>query len=206
MDISDFYASYYSNLVIEHGDNHATIGQSKRSQKKRFEKIFQVGDLNGRSILDVGCGLGHFYDFLVSKNWHGDYTGYDICSEVIQIARERHPDEHKRFQLVDILKEPPECRFDYVLANGPLNLPVPGIDNDQLAVRFLKCIYELSRVGIVMTMTSSFTRKPSNDTYYYDPCTILKKVTNFCSNVKIDHTYLPHDFAVFCYKRDLYTD
>jgi hypothetical protein len=54
-------------------------------------------------------------------------------------------------------------------------------------------------------MTSSLTLRPAEDTYYYDPAAVLRKIAGFCSNVRLDHTYLPHDFTVFCYTLDLYT-
>jgi hypothetical protein len=59
-------------------------------------------------------------------------------------------------------------------------------------------------VGIAITMTSSLTRKPHPTTFYYNPLEILAGTFEFCSNVRLDHTYLPHDFALFCYKKATY--
>ena len=41
---------------------------SKKTQKIRFDKIYEAGHFDNKKIHDVGCGLAHFYDFLKKKN------------------------------------------------------------------------------------------------------------------------------------------
>ncbi|MCP5053423.1 MAG: hypothetical protein GY940_40030 [bacterium] len=68
----------------------------------------------------------------------------------------------------------------------------------------MRKMYQIANMGIAITMTSALTKKPNNDTFYYHPQDVLTKTYEFCTNVRLDHTYLPHDFTILCYKKDLY--
>ena len=52
----------------------------------RYEKMLEVitdstkGDI---SILDVGCGYGGLYQFALDKGLQLDYTGIDVCRNMI---------------------------------------------------------------------------------------------------------------------------
>ncbi|MGE5341767.1 MAG: class I SAM-dependent methyltransferase [Candidatus Omnitrophota bacterium] len=196
---------YFTDLLNEtDADEHRAVAQSEVSHIKRFEKILELGDFTDRSILDVGCGIGGFYDFLMKKNIPCDYTGIDINPYMIQIARTKYPHIKDKFFICDIIEESLERTFDFVCSNGPLNLKCGKALNKTMTFTFLHRMYDLATVGTAMTMTSSFTRKPNKETFYYNPMEILTEISKFCVNVRFDHTYLPHDFAVFCYKKDLY--
>lgn len=195
---------FFSGLLEESEDEHHVVAQSKLSHMKRFEKILELGDFNHKRLLDVGCGIGGLSDFLEERGIRCHYTGIDINPGMIALAKEKHPGIKDRFFVFDILETDLEQRFDYVVSNGPLNLKFEGTMNMDMTVKILGEMYRLSQIGMMMTMTSSFTRKPNEETFYYDPAVILAKTFEFCVNTRLDHTYLPHDFAIFCYKKDLY--
>jgi len=192
----------FSALARRWGATSAGVGYSDRSQAKRFEIISKVGDLQGKTVLDVGCGFGGFYDFLQKKGVGLDYTGFDITPAMVEMARKRWPLLSDRFIECDILVDDPKSQYDFVVSNGPLNLRFEN--NLEIMVRLIERMLKLSRIGMVITMTSALTKKPAESTYYYDPSEILRRVNAFCPNALVDHTYLPHDFAIFCYKRSLY--
>ena len=70
--------------------------------------------------------------------------------------------------------------------------------------QLIKKMYKMANIGIAISMTSSLTKRPNKKTFYYDPVKILSRTFEFCKNVKFDHTYIPHDFVLFCYKKSLY--
>jgi len=53
-------------------------------------------------------------------------------------------------------------------------------------------------------MTSSLSKKKNNETFYYNPFEIGEYVSSFANNFRIEHSFLPHDFVLFVYKKDLY--
>ena len=54
----------YQRLLEVHGEGPEATQNSPEGQLFRFERIAQVADLRGRSVLDLGCGLGDLYPFL----------------------------------------------------------------------------------------------------------------------------------------------
>jgi len=195
---------HFSGLLNESDDHHHVVAQSKVSHLKRFEKILELGDFQGKSVLDVGCGIGGFLDFLRERTITCDFTGIDINPAMIEKARQLHPENTENFFVCDIIEEDLDRQFDFVTANGPLNLRFGGNMNMKMTMRLIEQMVKLARTGIVITMTSALTRKPNDQTFYYSPQEILTETFKFCVNVRLDHTYLPHDFALFCYKKDLY--
>ncbi len=195
---------YFTKTLEESGNEHHAVAQSKVSHMKRFEIILELGDFNNKRLLDVGCGIGGFYEFLEEKGIHCHYTGVDINPKMIHAAKEKNPGIKDNFLLFDILEKKIDKTFDYVISVGPLNLKFEDGLNLDFTMRLIKEMVDISTVGSALSMTSSLTRKPHADTFYYDPAEILSKTVEFCPNIKIDHTYLPHDFTIFCYKRDLY--
>jgi ubiquinone/menaquinone biosynthesis C-methylase UbiE len=195
---------YFTGLLEESDNEHHIVAQSPISHIKRFEKIKELGNFNGKTLLDVGCGIGGFYDFLKEKGITCDYTGFDINPLMIETAKNKHPDIKNKFFVCDIIEENPDRLFDYAISNGPLNLKFEATLNMDMTMKLIRSIYRIATIGIAITMTSSFTRKPNEETFYYNPREILTEIFKFCPNVRFDHTYLPHDFALFCYKKDLY--
>ncbi|HLP58629.1 MAG TPA: class I SAM-dependent methyltransferase, partial [Candidatus Deferrimicrobium sp.] len=133
-----------------------------------------------------------------------DYFGIDINPGMIAAAKEKFPENKDKFFVFDILEEQMTETFDYVISVGPLNLKFETDQNMDFTMRLMKEMVRLTIVGAAISMTSSFTRRPNEETFYYNPAVVLSETAKFCTNIKIDHTYLPHDFTIFCYKRNLY--
>lgn len=49
----------------------------------------ELGDVNGRSIIDIGCGNGDFLYKLMDRK--AEVFGSDISSEVIEVAKKKYP-------------------------------------------------------------------------------------------------------------------
>ncbi len=195
---------YFSKTLEEAKDEHHAVAQSRISHMKRFEKMLDLGDYSRRSVLDVGCGVGGFYGFLLEKGIQCSFTGIDINPKMIEAAKENYPEISERFMVFDVLEKEMNQSFDYVFSVGPLNLKFePGVNMDA-TMKLLGRMYRMSNIGAALSMTSSYTRKPNNETFYFNPAEVMEETAKFCTNVKIDHSYLPHDFTIFCYKQDLY--
>ncbi|MHA1575723.1 MAG: class I SAM-dependent methyltransferase, partial [Candidatus Thorarchaeota archaeon] len=50
-----------------------------------------MGDVKGKRILDAGCGEGHLTRYYASKG--ADVTGVDISKNLVEIARDRSPED-----------------------------------------------------------------------------------------------------------------
>jgi SAM-dependent methyltransferase len=195
---------YFTGLLNDSDDQHAVVAQSKISHLKRFEILLELGDFNNKRVLDVGCGIGGYWEFLQQKGISCDYTGIDINPHMISKAKDKYPNIEHKFFVCDIIEQKLDESYDFVISNGPLNLKFDDNLNMDMTLQLMKAMYRLANTGCAITMTSALTRKPNNETFYYEPEKILSETFKYCANVKFAHTYLPHDFTVFCYKKDLY--
>jgi SAM-dependent methyltransferase len=106
------------------------------------------------SLVDLGSGAGHFYDFLQSQTAvEVDYTGVDISPAFLEAARTRFPEA--RFLELDILEaDGPLPQFDYVLANGLLNSrgSVDYVEMWDYAKRLIRAAYSMARRGLAVNV------------------------------------------------------
>lgn len=103
-------------------DHNLSLGwRDRRSQLLRFDILMEIGDMNGCSVLEAGCGTGDMFDFLMDRYPEmKSYTGVDFIPEMIAAARERIVSPKAVFWPVSFMSAVmPEA--DYVLASGSLN-------------------------------------------------------------------------------------
>ena len=61
--------SRFNKKFEEFGDDPKSVGwDTKQNQNLRFANATRLIDFKNNSIVDIGCGLGDFYNFLTSKN------------------------------------------------------------------------------------------------------------------------------------------
>lgn len=68
-----------------------------RLEKKAFDRLL-VGDNQGKSLLEIGCGTGHWSKYFSEKGF--EVTGIDISEGMINIAKKKNiPNSH--FQIAN---------------------------------------------------------------------------------------------------------
>lgn len=72
--------------------------------------IDMLGDIAGRSVLDVGCGSGASSLKLADQG--AKVTGIDISKELLAVAHKRNIGEATSFMLLDAATEQPNTKFD----------------------------------------------------------------------------------------------
>ena len=76
-------------------------------------------DLNGKRIIDFGCGMGGMTLWYASK-WDCEIYGVDIDSHHINVAKElkrKHGVTNVQFEKRNIVDNPLEGKFDYIFLN-----------------------------------------------------------------------------------------
>ena len=167
---------------------------SARTQKRRFEILLENVDLHGRSILDVGCGVGELLGFLQDKGVAAEYTGVDILEKMVEEARRRHPGG--RFLCADIFESPCplEQTYDVVYCSGTLNLNVGN--NDAFLPRALRRFVEVTRQLVVVNFLHIREAVDTPLYYFYDPRTVLEIAGKLPVEARLIDDYLPNDFTV----------
>jgi SAM-dependent methyltransferase len=189
--------TFYRDLFEKHGGSPAASGVSPEGQQFRFSKLAEVADLKNQRILDLACGIGDFYPFLINRFGSIDYTGIDIVPETVSFAARKYP--LARFQCRDIQTDGIEGTFDYVLISMLFNNDMPdseGFVREMLTIAFDHCAR-----GLAFNFTSTYANFRDADRAYHDPAEVLdfclKKLTR---KVTMHHNYERSDVAVFAYR------
>ena len=194
--IKDIY-----NAMLQKSENDfEKVGWgSKKSQITRFHVLMEVGNLEKRSILDVGCGLGAMLDYIDKNISIQSYTGIDINSNMIKEAKKRHPNaEFKTLDITKNLEELSNKRFDYVFLSGALNL---SADNHEENIKkVIKKMFGLANKAIALNFLSIFSDRFTQAEYYCSPLEILEFSFTLTKKVTLRHDYMPHDFTIYLYK------
>jgi len=89
---------------------------SKAAATKRYQKLVEDLDLEGKTILDVGCGFADIIKQISKQTKNFEYTGVDIIPEFITEAKKSYP--RHEFLVRDYFKSPIKKKFDIVLGPG----------------------------------------------------------------------------------------
>jgi 2-polyprenyl-3-methyl-5-hydroxy-6-metoxy-1,4-benzoquinol methylase len=158
--------------------------------------LTEIGNLNGCSVLDVGCGFGDLCGFLIKRGIKVKYTGYDINPKFIRIAKETYP--NVRFEVRDIEECEIKNKFDWVFASGvfEFKLLAPYVK------KMIRKMFEACKRGVAVDFMSSYVDFKTEDNYFASP----EKMFSFCKTlsrrVVLRHDYMPFEFCVYVYKND----
>src|SRR5205814_1284729 len=156
---------FYRDLFQKHGNSSETAGASAEGQLFRFAKLAEIADLKNQRILDLACGIGDFYPYLVQRFGTIAYTGIDIVPETVAYAARKYP--QARFQCRDIQSDGIDGTFDYVLISMLFNNNIPdgdGFMREMLALAFRHC-----SKGMAFNFTSTHANFLDDDRAYHDP-------------------------------------
>ena len=111
------------DLIRSHYDAHAEVRKRWKSKSSYFHnadlKYMKFFIPEGKRVLDLGCGIGDLLEALNPA--HG--VGIDISPEMIQIAKENHPNlnfllgDFENQETISSLDEQP---FDYIILSDTI--------------------------------------------------------------------------------------
>ena len=198
----EWVSSWYQQRLREFGVDPRGVGYNQRSsQQKRFELLSQLGGFDGRRVLDVGCGFGDFFQFLLEKEIQPDYTGLDLVPDMVAKCNERfksHLGPHCRFESGDTLQYRPATKFDYVVACGIFGLRSENAK--ERIVPTLQRFFSWCTAGVAVNFLSQRADRHDPKCLYVDPAEILTHALVMTPSVKVVHNYLPNDFTLYMYR------
>ncbi len=93
----------------------------RKSMRIRFSKVVENIPEKAESVLDIGCGPGHFCIALVKKGVL-KIKGIDFSENMISLAKENAEKLDNKaeldFEVVDFLKYQPDIKYDYSIMMG----------------------------------------------------------------------------------------
>jgi SAM-dependent methyltransferase len=183
-------SKHYGGLVTRHGDAPESAQYADReTQERRMAVLCEIGVAKDSKVLDFGCGTGQMLSFLRrSLDYEGEYVGYDISPEAIEFARSAHP--AGRFEVRNILEQPAQEAFDYVLVSGVFNNRIS--DNRAFFEAISRRLMAQANIGYAFNMLSRFVDYFDDGLYYEDPLHAFR----FCKEQLSPLVTLRHDYAV----------
>lgn len=187
---------YYQNLFEQYGFDPKSVGwgTKKGKQSPRFEILCQIGDLTNSSILDVGCGFGDLYGYLLFRRMKVTYYGVDINPNLLKIGKKIYPRislEHRDFEKKKFYK-----KFDWVLASG---ITSHGSTYSHLS-KIMKEMYCICKKGFAMNFVSNNVEYKTKNLFYSSPEKILAITKSISNRFILRHDYMPFEFTLYVYK------
>ena len=188
-------AELYNKRFELHGRDIKTVGWgSEQSQRQRFEVLFRGLNPKGKTILDVGCGLGDLIPFLESQtDGNFNYIGIDIAEKLVDDARLTYGHAGRVFHAGDIFSTtvPP---IDIAVLSGALSLKVPGIE--EYANATMKRMFELSREAACLNFLTKYVDFELEKNQHYQPELIFSNAKKISRRVNLLHDYPLYEFTV----------
>ncbi len=188
-------ALLYNERYDKFGRDIRTVGWSNdRDQTLRFDVLFRGLDPRGKTILDVGCGLGDLVPYL-NRRTDGDFTyiGIDVASRLIGDARAVHGHPNCSFYTGDIFSvELPQV--DYSILSGALSLKQDGIE--AYARDTLTQMVKLSRQAVALNFLTSYVDFEAVHNQHYHPETVFTWAKALAKRVNVIHDYPLYEFTI----------
>ena len=162
----------------------------------------KIGNLKNKRILDIGCGLGGFHNYLLNEGIPTSYTGIDITPELIHTASQsmRPGATFIEASFLDYDEFLP-LSFDYVFMCGLFACyPRAGM---VLINAFLSKAWQLASRGLVFNSLSTFTNQRNLSEFHADPGETLKMASQYTPWLTLRHNYHPRDFTVYMHREQL---
>jgi SAM-dependent methyltransferase len=175
--VSEFFDGYAHDFDAIYGNKNGWFNSVinklfRRSMEVRYLKTLQgCSPIAGRSVLDIGCGPGH-YSVALAKQGAGEVLGIDFAEGMLHVARERAAREGVstcRFEKRDFVNCNFERKFDYTIVMGFMdyaNQPAEVI-NKALALTAVRAFFSFPLHDGILAWQRRLRYKSRCELYMY---------------------------------------
>lgn len=195
--------TYYEGNMAKGLPEYGVLGwESEEAQRLRFDILLSSVDLEGKALLDVGCGTGNLLEYINSRDIHINYTGVDILEKMIERAQSKRLKAD--FLHADIFENNvfEEGTFDIVYASGIFNLNLGN--NREFLRNALKLFFKLSKEAVVFNLLHYKSPDREDKYFYFNPDEVADIIVEFSDAItktEFVEAYLKNDFTVVCNRK-----
>ena len=199
-DLEDVVRRYRDRIAAS-GVTFASLC-SGSAEKQALRHAVHATALRGEgpSVLDIGCGIGWFYEHLRKSGMACRYTGYDIVPEYVDECRRLFPEA--TFELRNIFADGIGGSFDTVVMSQVLNNRYRNSDNGEVMRTAMARAFEHARVSISVDMLSTYVDFQDPDLFYYSPEEVFRYAHTLTRRVTLRHDYRAFEFTVQLFRED----
>ncbi len=177
---SEFFDSYAHDFDAIYGTRNSLLNRIvnrylRKSMMLRYRKTIEGCDpVDGRTVLDVGCGPGHYAIALAGKG-AGCVVGIDFAEGMINLANEYAAragvSETCEFICGDFMTFEAGCKFDYSILMGFMDyVAEPGrVVERAVAITGSKAFFSFPADGGLLSWQRKLRYKKRCDLYLYTP-------------------------------------
>ena len=194
-------ASLYNLRFDQYGRDIKTVGWgSEPSQRLRFEVLLRGLEPKGKTILDIGCGLGNLIPFL-EECTGGDfsYIGIDVAEKLIDDARSRYGGARKLFYVGDIFSVMVPS-VDISVLSGALSFKAYGIE--QYAHQTMARMFDLSREAACLNFLTKYVDFELDKNQHYQPEVVFSSAKKIADKINLFHDYPLYEFTIQLIKQN----
>ena len=198
MDSVNRNIEIYGKAFDTYGDDSRSCLWSK-PMIPRYQELVKIAPLENASVLEIGCGIGGVYEYMVKDCRINNltYKGVDLVEGMVELAKEKYPKAH--FEVRNILENPIEEQYDYVFFCGTFNFAM----DEEFMKKMLKEGFSYCKKGMAFNFVSTYVnfRNDEEEAAYYKPQDIFTFcVENLSKKVQMNHHYMKCDTSVFVYR------
>jgi SAM-dependent methyltransferase len=188
-------AELYNERYARLGRDIKTVGWgSEESQALRFDVLFRGLDPKGKTVLDVGCGLGDLIPYLEQRTG-GDfaYIGIDVADKLVEAASNNYQGENYRFMCGEVFS-PELPTVDISVLSGALSFNVDGME--AYAHDVMNHMFALSRECASLNFLTKYVDFEVDKNQHYQPETVFSWAKMLSDKVNLIHDYPLYEFTV----------
>ena len=201
-----FFHQYANDFDAIYGNQNGVVDSVinklfRKSMRLRYEKSIEGCEpVQGKSVLDIGCGPGH-YSITLAQRGASRVVGIDFAEGMLKLAAEHARKvgvgERCNFMVADFYKYAPQEIFDYVIVMGFMDyMPDPEkVVEKVLSLTRHKAFFSFPVSGGILGWQRKKRYEKRCDLFLYDKEQLAKMFAKF-PGVKATIEPISRDFFV----------
>jgi SAM-dependent methyltransferase len=171
----------------------ALLWANRATQAARFDAICRLENLDGRTVLDVGCGRADLLEYCAERKITiADYTGIEAVPALAKVAREQ-PHENSRIIVADFVEQPASMFVgaEVVVISGALNT----LDTDTF-YRTIRRAFDAAAEALMLNFLDSPTLAAATFLTWHARQDVMQFARSLSGDVRILDDYLEGDSTI----------
>jgi SAM-dependent methyltransferase len=202
-------AEHYDNCFKQHGDSNLGVDwPNYEDTLTRHQVMYDLIKpkeqlhITNSTLLDFGCGLGHFYEWIQTQTYQPKYSGLDINKGFCDACKVKYP--YLNFYYTDILQNNDIPNFDYIVCNGTFTEKRELTQNEMMDffTSAITKLWDKCNKGIAFNLMSKHVDWERDDLFHVSLDELgwfLKN--NLSRNFVIRNDYGLYEYTVYVYKK-----
>lgn len=207
----DDLVKYYEKCFDIYGDTHKGVDWPNAKDAEIRYKIMLEGvgvnirsNTNVISILDYGCGLGHFLEYLQEQSTYSQlrYEGCDASEKMIRHCQSKFG-KNIFFKCSSDGKIKKQTLYDYIVCNGVFTEKRDYSFEEMLrySTEIIFSLFSKCQNGLIINFMSTNVDWQRNDLFHLPLDTISAFISkNMSKHFVIRNDYGLHEYTIYIYK------